>query len=192
MALTEPIRDSKQVQALLNYYKELGETRNHLLIAIALHTALRISDILKLTCGDVYDFANNQVRTQITLTESKTGKSKIIALHENICKGIESYLSENHFAPSTPLILNSNTGKAISRVHAYRLISAASKAIEIMQNVSPHSLRKTFGYHAWKDGISPAVIMEIYNHSSLAVTRRYLGVTQSDINIVYMGLNFAS
>ena len=43
MALTEPIRDLKQVQALLSYYKNRGETRNHLLI-IALHTALRISD----------------------------------------------------------------------------------------------------------------------------------------------------
>jgi site-specific recombinase XerD len=189
MAQTEPIRDPKQVQSLLAYYKGRNETRNQVLVTITLHTALRISDILKLNCNDVYNFATRKVRKKIMLTESKTGKNKIVALHSNIRKALNSYLPQAR--PNVPLILNSNTGKSISRVHAYRIIATAANAVGITQNVSPHSLRKTFGYHAWKDGISPAVIMEIYNHSSLAVTRRYLGVAQSDMNKVYTTLNFA-
>jgi site-specific recombinase XerD len=79
--------------------------------------------------------------------------------------------------PGGFIIENPHAGKAISRIQAYRLIRAAAEELGFQQRVSCHSLRKTFGYHAWKSGVSPVVLMEIYNHSSLAVTRRYLGVT---------------
>ncbi|MCL2019759.1 MAG: tyrosine-type recombinase/integrase, partial [Oscillospiraceae bacterium] len=68
----------------------------------------------------------------------------------------------------------------------------AADSLNFPNRVSCHSLRKTFGYHAWKNGASPAVIMEIYNHSSLDVTRRYLGVTQDDKDFVYLGLRLIS
>ncbi|MCL2224023.1 MAG: tyrosine-type recombinase/integrase [Defluviitaleaceae bacterium] len=188
MALTEPIRDPKQVRAFLAYYRNLGQTRNQVLVTIALHTALRISDILRLRTCDVYDFTNRRARTSITITERKTGKSKIIALHKNIIRALEAYFSQA--TPNAPLILNLSTNNPISRVHAYRLISEAANAIGVIHKVGCHSLRKTFGYHSWTSGISPVVIMEIYNHNSYAVTKRYLGVSQDDKNAVYEKLDF--
>ena len=188
MAMTEPIRDKKQVRKFLEYYRKLGQIRNYVLVTLCVHTALRISDILSLSCDDVYDFENNRIRTTITITEKKTKKSKTIALNKNVMTALEAYMPDAE--PGKPLILNIKTGKAISRIQAYRLIRAAAEALDFSQRVSCHSLRKTFGYHAWKSGVALAVIMEIYNHSSFAVTRRYLGVAQDDINAVYMDINF--
>jgi len=188
MSLTEPIRNQHQVRQFINYFYQTGQMRNYVLATLCVHTALRISDILSLTCNQVYDFQNHRPHKSITITEKKTGKTKIIALHKNIIAALKTYYSQA--APGAPLIANPQTGKAITRVQAYRLLRSAAEALRLRQRVSCHSLRKTFGYHAWKGGISPAVIMEIYNHSSLAVTRRYLGVTQDDINAVYVGLEF--
>jgi len=188
MALTEPIRDPKQVRAFLAYYRNRGQTRNQVLVTIALHTALRISDILRLRTSDVYDFTNKCVRTSITITEKKTGKSKIIALHKTIIKALEAYFPQAN--PNEPLIINVSTGKSISRVHSYRLMNEAANAVGIHHKVGCHSLRKTFGYHAWTNGTSPVVLTEIYNHSSYAVTKRYLGVSQDDKNAVYQQLSF--
>jgi len=188
MNTTEPIRNKHQVRQFINHFYHTGHTRNYVLATLCVHTALRIGDILSLTCNQVYDFKTNRPRHSITICEKKTGKTKIIALHKNIIIALKRYY--NQATPGAPLIANPQTGKAITRVQAYRLLRSAAETIRLRQRVSCHSLRKTFGYHAWKGGISPAVIMEIYNHSSLAVTRRYLGVSQDDINAVYHGLSF--
>jgi integrase len=111
-----------------------------------------------------------------------------LALHKTIVKALEAYFSQAR--KGEPLILNLSTGKAISRIHAYRLIGEAANAVGISQKVSCHSLRKTFGYHSWKGGISPVVLMEIFNHSAYAVTKRYLGISQDDQNAAYNNLSF--
>jgi integrase len=187
MATTQPIRNKHQVRELSMYYLTLGKLRNHVLIVVGLHTALRISDLLRLKWDDVYDFERNCVRTSITIVEKKTHKHKTIALNNKIVSALTLYAT-NAAKRRRFLIENPKTNKAISRIQAYRLIRNAAEALALQNRVSCHSLRKTFGYHAWKSGVSPAVIMEIYNHSSLAVTRRYLGVTQDDKDTVYLNI----
>ncbi|MCL2391916.1 MAG: tyrosine-type recombinase/integrase [Oscillospiraceae bacterium] len=189
MKATEPIRNKLQVRQLAEYYLKRGEIRNYVLVIMSVHTALRISDLLHIRWDDVYDFEKKHVRESISITEKKTRKTKMIALHPQIKAALHLY------APAAKsgafLIDNQRTGKSISRIQAYRLIRSAAEALEFLHQVSCHSLRKTFGYHAWKNGVSPAIIMDIYNHSSLAVTKRYLGITQDDKNAVYMSLDFS-
>ena len=171
MAMTEPIRNKQHVNQLIMYYFDKGEFRNYLLIILCIHTALRISDVLRLTSDDVFDFKTRRIRRTITITEKKTGKSKTIALHKNVITALSACFPSAK--PGIPLIRNKRTNKALSRIQAYRIIRNAAEALNFTQRVSSHSLRKTFGYHSWKSGISPAVIMEIYNHSSLAITKRF-------------------
>ncbi|MBR1477101.1 MAG: tyrosine-type recombinase/integrase [Lachnospiraceae bacterium] len=76
----------------------------------------------------------------------------------------------------------------ISRYQAYRIIRGAAEALHMENIVSPHSLRKTFGYHAWKQGIQPAMLMDIYNHSSYKITKRYLGINQDDRDNVFKNI----
>jgi integrase len=190
MKTTEPIRDPGQVRNLTEFYLKQGHIRNYVLINMCVFTALRISDVLSIKTDDVYDFANNCVRKNLSITEKKTGKSKIIALNKNIVAALTAYLPQA--VPGAPLILNKRTGNAISRIQAYRLIRSAAEALKFDKRVSCHSLRKTFGYHSWKGGMSPIVLMDIFNHSSLAVTQRYLGITQDDINNVYLSLDFTA
>ena len=190
MNTAQPIRDKHHVTQILSYYHNKGDARNNLLINLCIYTSLRISDILRLSTNDVYDFKSHRVRKSITITEKKTGKSKTIALHKNLVTTLR--LTLQSAKPNMPLIYNKRTNKAISRIQAYRIIRKAADDIGIPHNVSCHSLRKVFGYHSWQAGKHPSIITEAYNHSSYAVTRRYLGIMQDDVNSAYLELSFLS
>jgi len=188
MSTTQPIRNKSQVRELVEHYLKQGKLRNHLLITMGIHTALRISDLIRIKWDDVYDFDRKRFRETISITEQKTLKTKLIKLNTSIVNALHICMP---FARQDEYLFKSRKGGAISRIQAYRIIRSAAEALDFHSNVSCHSLRKTFGYHAWKSGASPAVLMDIFNHSSYAVTRRYLGVTQDDKDAVYIKLSDA-
>lgn len=187
MATTEPIRNKKQLRELAGYWLKRGSIRNYTLIVMGVGTALRISDLLRTRWEDVYDEEQGAFYSHMTVTEKKTGKVKTIALNKQILKALRMLLP---YRRGDYIFANNRKDyKSISRVQAWRILRAAVDAIGFAgQCIAPHSLRKTLGYHAWQAGASPVVLMDIYNHSSYDVTRRYLGVAQDDRDQVYLGL----
>ena len=191
MAATEPIRDKKQLKQLADYFLKREQYRNHALVILGAHTALRISDILRLKWEDVYDEGQKAFRARITIIEQKTGKTKTIALNKQILKALRLYFP--HRRGAYIFANNRGDGKAICRMQAWRIITTAADAVGIRGKVSCHSMRKTWGYHAWTSGgVSPVVIMEVLNHSNYEVTRRYLGIAQDDLDRAYLGMELFS
>ena len=186
MAVTAPIRDKKQVKKLAEYWLKQGNLRNYTLIVFGVCSALRISDLLQLTWGDVYNHERCEFRSHITLTEKKTGKNKIIALNKQVIKALHMYFPFKH--GEYIFTNNRKNENAISRVQAWRIIRTAAESMKTVETIACHSLRKTFGYHAWKSGTSTALLMDIYNHTSYEVTRRYLGISQDDRDAVYLNM----
>ena len=182
---TDPIRSKRELKALANYFLKRGELRNYTFVVLGAHTALRVSDLLRLRWADVYDFERNHLRERLTVTERKTGKTRIIALNREALQALSLYFSHHEGE-----FLFSNRRKKerpISRVQAWRIMKAAVAALGLTGHIGCHSLRKTWGYNAWaRARIRPEIIMQIYNHTSFAVTRRYLGITQDALDAAYL------
>lgn len=187
MSKTQPIKELEQIQNLKDYFLQKQEIRNYALIVVGLNTSLRISDILNLQWKDIYNFKCKKYRKHIALTEQKTGKSNIIALNQSAVAALEMYRETISQIEPGQFIFKSRNGKnrPITRNRAFRIIKSAAEELGLEDNISCHSLRKTFGYQAWKNGIQPALLMSIYNHSSYEITKRYLGIYQDERDDVF-------
>uniref|UniRef100_UPI00405607C3 tyrosine-type recombinase/integrase n=1 Tax=Acetatifactor sp. TaxID=1872090 RepID=UPI00405607C3 len=187
MSTTQPIRDTTQIQKIKEYYKiTKPNIRNYMLIIIGLNTALRISDILHIKYGDIYHFEKKEWRSHLMIKEQKTGKTNRIYINKEIRNILDKYtdltaISEDDWLFESQI----QKTKPLSRYQAFRIIKEAAGYVGLDTSVSCHSLRKTFGYHAWKQGTPPALLMDIYNHSSYRITRRYLGIDQDDKDKVF-------
>ena len=191
MNLAQPIKKTRDLENFKNYYKEIKPNyRNRLLIILGLNTALRISDILSLKWNDTYDFEKKEYKNHIIITEQKTGKMSQIYINSNVLdalKDSKGYLEQRNqvITSNTYLFNHSNKNVPITRSQAFRIVKEAADYYSISGVISCHSLRKTFGYHAWKQGASPALLVTIFNHSSFNITKRYLGIEQDDKDRIF-------
>ncbi|MEC2221536.1 tyrosine-type recombinase/integrase, partial [Bacillus subtilis] len=71
--------------------------------------------------------------------------------------------------------------KPISRSMAYKILRAAAEYVGL-DDIGTHTLRKTFGYHFYKQTKDVAMLQEIFNHSDQRTTLRYIGINQDAMN----------
>ena len=152
---------------------------------------MRISDLLKMRWNDVYDFEKQKFREHLVLQEQKTGKMNCIAINDSCKEALSLQMKYKYPDKWDDYIFYSgnNAKKHISRNRAWHIIKEAALDNRLDGNISCHSMRKTFGYHAWKSGAQPALIMNIYNHSSMEITKRYLTIDQDEKDNLFHQLN---
>ena len=186
MNKTSPIRNKKDVDHFTDYYTPVKPNpRNHLLLTFGLNTALRIKNIMSLQWEQVYDFERDRIRQHLILRESKTRKENRIFINDAISTALSTYKDiVGTVSPSDPIFI-SQKHSIMSRQQAWRIFSEAAKYYGIEGTIGCHSMRKTFAYHAWKQGASPALIMLVLNHDSFEVTKRYLGIEQDEKDELY-------
>ena len=179
--IVEPIRDKRKIDAMKKYLKGKN-VRDYVLFVMGINSGLRISDLLNLQVEDVRD------KERITLREKKTGKTKDFPLSDSSRKILDDYLRTKNLTTG-PLFPSRKGAAAISRVQAYLIINEAAKAVGIKYSVGTHTLRKTFGYWAYQQGIDVTRIQQLLNHSSPGITLRYIGITKEELDNIYINLN---
>ncbi len=192
MSVTYPIKNKKSLTRFKDYYVTVKPNpRNYTMIVMGLNTAFRIGDLLQLQWKDVYDASAKQLHTHICIEEQKTGKERIVPINPAEKQALTDYHAVCKNSRPDDYLFPSLRYKTLplSRYQAYRIVKEAAVESGLEEHISCHSLRKTFGYHAWKQGTPPAMLMDLYNHSSYRVTKRYLGIEQDERDDVYMHIN---
>lgn len=185
---THPIRDAKKVNELLAYLRGKSE-RDFMIAKMQLNTARRISDIVRLKVSD-FVYPNGKLREHLTITEQKTQKEARIVLNAPLQRAIIDYIREEGLKYDD-YMFKSRKGKnrPLSTTQVHRIFQDAGQALGL-EHFGSHSLRKTWGYVCYKRTKNIALIMQVYNHASEKVTLRYIGITQEDMDVMYMDIRF--
>ena len=90
MQKTQPIRNTRDILRLKQYYLDRNQIRNYALLTLGMNTSLRIGDLLLLRWENVYDFHRNCYHKHLEVLEQKTRKNTRIALNKEAVLSLQN------------------------------------------------------------------------------------------------------
>jgi integrase len=157
-----------------------------LLVSIGVFTGLRISDLLTLKYSDILE------DDVFLITEKKTKKERSIKVNSTLKEIVQRIYYKSEISNLNEFIfLNKFGTKCIDKSYVnVKLKELLIKyRIRVKGNVSTHTFRKTLGRRVVEvnnySSESLVLLMELFGHSNMGITKRYLGITKDEIHNVY-------
>lgn len=178
MEYVEALKDVEQINSMKRYLKEHSE-RDYVLFVFGINTGLKITEILDIKVSDVFENEGN-VKDFYLLPYKESRTNKEVYLNRTVKETILHYTQSNHLNSEDYLFQSAKTKKPITRQQAYRIIHHAAEEVGIQGKIGTNSMRKTFGFHAYKRGVSISLLQKHFNHSAPSETLKYLGISKDD------------
>ena len=185
---TRPL-DNNEILLVSACFDGTFEIRNRGLFMLGVSTGGRISELLSLQIGDVYQ--NGKPVTDLLFDKSivKGGEvSRAVpvnrdgrcAIEELIRWHGERYQSADKSRPLFPS-RNGQGEKRMSRRTAHDVLKSAFEAAGLNGHLATHSLRKSFAQRLYERTGDIFAVQEMLGHKSVATTQKYLGVNYANI-----------
>lgn len=179
--------DWDDFKSLISKLERDKEYKFCLLITIGVFTGLRISDLLQLKFSQ-FETGNDI----LTITEQKTKKQRRIKINTDLREIVERVRNNMGVMELNTYIFQNKYGtKPIDKSYVNVKLKEILKTYEIRLegNASSHLFRKTLGNRVLKlnnySNESVILLMELFNHSSPSITKKYLGIKEKEIHDVY-------
>ena len=177
MEYVDPIRNIDKINEMKRFLKKQSQ-RDLLLFVLGINTGIRVSDLLSLKVADIWD--GSEFKEFLYISDPKHDGEQATYLNSSVKKELKLYLANFDFKGSDYLFKSKKNDQPITRQQAYRIINHAAKEVGIPGKIGTHTLRKTFGYHAYRKGIAISILKSIYHHHTPTETLRYIGINKGE------------
>ena len=179
----------------MNLVKKLyedGDFRMSLFIGCGCFFGLRVSDLRCITWTQILH------QEEFVVYEYKTGKRRVVRINRNFRGHIERCHAAMRIKDNTRPCFLSRYGSLMSTQMLNRILKKIRRKYDLpVNNFSTHSLRKTWARQIYNNEnaqgrgeMALLKLSELMNHSSPAITRRYIGLRQQELGEMYDALKF--
>jgi site-specific recombinase XerD len=158
-------------------------TRNRSLFMLGVSVGGRISELLALTIGDVWQ--NHQpVKDLLFLRDIVKGKetARMIPVNADGRKAIADLIDWHNeqygtLSQKRPLFVSRQGGGALTRGQAHKILEAAFTTAGLNGKLATHSMRKSYAQRMYDALGDIYAVKEVLGHQSVETTQKYLGVS---------------
>ena len=176
--LVDPIREEKDVKAIKKYLAD--NPRDLLLFTLGINNGLRTGDLLRIIVKELRYLKPGET---LTITEGKTEKKNMLMVNKAVYEAMKRYVEQLKPQDDDYLFASRRTKKPLTIQAVNNYVKAWCRAINLKGNYGAHSLRKTFGYiQRTRYNVGFEILAKRFNHASPAMTMRYLGIQDKEVN----------
>ena len=196
---TRPL-DNDEIRRVSGCFTGTFEVRNRGLFMLGVSTGGRISELLNLRVGDVYQ--NGTAVTDLLYDKSivKGGEtSRAVPVNIDGRNAIDALIAWHRETyqntdPDRPLFCSRQKSGSVPmhRQTAHDILKDAFTAAGLNGKLATHSLRKSFAQRVYEQSGDIFLVQELLGHKSVSTTQRYLGVDWASAREAVEGMALAS
>lgn len=178
------VNSVKSIEKLLNQPKgkKPRELRDKAMFELLYATGMRVSELVDVKVDDL-----NLNMEYVVYNNGK--KERVIPFGKSAKSAINRYLKSSRTQMLKDgecefLFLNCH-GKKLSRQGFWKILKEYAENAGIQEEITPHSLRHSFGAHLVANGADLYAVKEMMGHSDIASTQLYLSVDGNNIKEIY-------
>ena len=170
-----------------------GDLRDHMILAVALGTGLRVSEIVALDVGDVRNGKGAKGIWPLRRETTKGGRGGTVALPERLRRKVSKFLKwkADHgetLDPNAPLFISRGGGRAGKAGGGRLSVRSAQHIFKVWQGrcgfdrrLHFHALRHTFCSNLWRATGDLRLVQQAARHASPSTTAIYTHATTEDV-----------
>ena len=168
---TLSVHEIEQLAAAIDLSTGNG-IRNRAILETLYSCGLRVSELIRLRCSDVY---TEEAYIRVT---GKGSKERLIPIGQTALNYIDQYTSFVR-VHQTPVNLAEDTlflnrrGAGLSRVMIFILLKNLAEQTGLKKNIHPHIFRHSFATHLIEGGADLRAVQEMLGHESITTTEIY-------------------
>jgi len=201
----EPIKKLEDIVRISKFLISQGRYRDNMLFIVGINFGLRVSDLRVLRFSNLIN-SNFTFKDTFPVFEKKTRntrkrkKNRYITINQAVIEAVTLYLEHTDNVCLSDYMFYSNLGRPtdgpLHRNTIDQMLKKIAVDLDLNIHMSTHTLRKTFAYHQLamsnNDPRKLMLLQKMLNHSTVAQTLDYIGITSDEIEQAYRELNLGS